>query len=72
MTSSELPCYTLLHMPSDMEVPSEANLKQDLEKGNDRVKAEALRKVLFLIANGEKFPGILMHIIRFVLPSRVR
>lgn len=71
MTSAELPCYTLLNMPADIEIPSEQQLKMDLEKGDDRSKADALKKILFLMANGEKFPGILMHIIRFVLPSRV-
>lgn len=70
--AAELPCYTLVHLPGNMEVPNETQLKADLEKGDNRVKADALRKVLYLILNGERIPGILMTIIRFVLPSQVR
>ena len=69
-TAAELPSYTLLHLPSDQETPSETQLKEDLEKGDPRKKAEALKKVIFMITNGEKIPGILMTIIRFVLPSQ--
>ena len=67
MTSAaELPSYTLLHLPTDQETPSEQQLKADLEKGDPRVKAEALKKVIFMITNGEKIPGILMTIIRLM------
>jgi len=69
-TAAELPCYTLLHLPSDQETPSETQLRDDLEKGDARTKAEALKKVIFMITNGDKIPGILMTIIRFVLPSQ--
>lgn len=31
-------------------------------------KTEALKKVIIMILNGEKLPGLLMTIIRFVLP----
>lgn len=41
------------------------------EKGDVKVKTEALKKVIFLILNGEKLPGLLMTIIRFVLPLQV-
>ena len=58
-TAAELPSYTLLHLPSDQETPSETQLKEDLEKGDPRKKAEALKKVIFMITNGEKIPGIL-------------
>jgi coatomer subunit beta len=33
-----------------------------------KTKAEALKKVIQLMLNGEKFPTILMTIIRFVMP----
>ena len=69
-SAAELPSYTLLHLPTDQETPSEQQLKADLEKGDPRTKAEALKKVIFMITNGEKIPGILMTIIRFVLPSQ--
>ncbi|VDN05974.1 unnamed protein product [Thelazia callipaeda] len=33
MSTGELPCYTLIHVPSDFEVPSEVQLKDKFEKG---------------------------------------
>merc|ERR1719381_17519 len=45
-------------------------LKQDLEKGDTKVKIEALKKTIYMILNGEKIQGLLMNIIRFVLPSQ--
>ena len=38
------------------------------ERGEEKVKIEALKKVIQMIANGERLPGLLMIIIRFVLP----
>lgn len=43
-------------------------LKQDLEKGDTNVKIETLKKVIKLLLNGERYPGLIMTIIRFVLP----
>ena len=68
---SELPCYTILSLPTDLEAPNEQQLKSDLEKGDTKTKIAALKKVLHLILNGDKIPGLLMTIIRFVLPSQV-
>lgn len=42
-----------------------------LEKGDIKAKTEALKKVIFLILNGEKLPNLLMTIIRFLLPLQV-
>ncbi|ODN05725.1 Coatomer subunit beta [Orchesella cincta] len=67
-SGGEPPCYTLINFPSDAEQPSEMQLRNDLEKGDIKVKTEALKKVIFLILNGEKLPGLLMTIIRFLLP----
>lgn len=39
-----------------------------IEKGDNKIKIEALKKVIHMIANGERLPGLLMIIIRFVLP----
>ena len=74
MTSlAELPSYTLMQLPPDLtgEPPNEAALKAEFEKGDTKTKIAALKKVLYFILNGEKFPGLLMTIIRFVLPSQV-
>ncbi|XP_018618343.1 coatomer subunit beta-like isoform X3 [Scleropages formosus] len=68
MTATRNVCYTLINVPMDMEPPSEVRLKMDLEKGQIKAKTEALKKVIIMILNGEKLPGLLMTIIRFVLP----
>ncbi|KAA8595689.1 hypothetical protein FQN60_010980 [Etheostoma spectabile] len=68
MTAAENVCYTLINVSSDSEPPSEVSLKADLEKGEIKAKTEALKKVIIMILNGEKLPGLLMTIIRFVLP----
>ena len=68
---SELPCYTILSLPTDLEAPNEQQLKSELEKGDIKAKIAALKKVLHLILNGDKIPGLLMTIIRFVLPCQV-
>ena len=66
MSTAELPCYTLINVPSDFETPNEMQLKQDLEKGNTKEKIEALKKTIYMILNGEKIQGLLMNIIRLV------
>ncbi|XP_054261558.1 coatomer subunit beta isoform X1 [Macrosteles quadrilineatus] len=68
MALVEQPCYTLINFPSDAEPPNEMQLKADLEKGDIKTKIEALKKTIHMIANGERLPGLLMIIIRFVLP----
>ncbi|XP_017851889.1 coatomer subunit beta [Drosophila busckii] len=64
---TQVPCYTIINSP-DLEVPNEMQLKQDLEKGDTHVKIETLKKVIKLLLNGERYPGLIMTIIRFVLP----
>ncbi|XP_047003806.1 coatomer subunit beta [Schistocerca americana] len=68
MVTVEQPCYTIINLPSDSDPPNEMQLKIDLEKGDVKVKIEALKKVIQMIASGERLPGLLMTIIRFVLP----
>ncbi|XP_059482364.1 coatomer subunit beta isoform X2 [Neocloeon triangulifer] len=68
MTAVEQPCYTLINMPSDSEAPNEMQLRADLEKGDIKIKIEALKKSIQLILAGERLPGLLMTVIRFVLP----
>ncbi|CCD61981.1 Coatomer subunit beta [Caenorhabditis elegans] len=70
MSSGEQPCYTLIHVPSDAELPSEAQLKEKFEKGGDKERIEALKKLIYMILNGEKTSqSMLMYVIRFCLPS---
>ncbi|KAL0272803.1 UNVERIFIED_CONTAM: hypothetical protein PYX00_005639 [Menopon gallinae] len=67
-TTLEQPCYTLINRPTDVEQVSELQLKMDLEKGDINTKIEALKTTIHMIVSGERLPGILMTIIRFVLP----
>ncbi|XP_031838332.1 coatomer subunit beta [Nomia melanderi] len=67
-TVAEQPCYTLINIPTDTEPLNELQLKRDLEKGNVQTKIEALKKTIHMILSGERLPGLLMTIIRFVLP----
>lgn len=64
----EQPCYTLINLPQDAEQPTEMKLREELEKGDNKAKADALKKAIQLMLNGEKFPSLLMTIIRFVMP----
>ncbi|XP_034948419.1 coatomer subunit beta [Chelonus insularis] len=67
-TVIEQPCYTLINIPTESEPINELQMKQDLEKGDIPVKIEALKKTIHMILSGERLPGLLMTIIRFVLP----
>ena len=60
-TLSELPSYTLIHVPSDSEVPSEQQLKADLENGDVKTKTAALKKTLLMILNGEKVNNVVSY-----------
>ncbi|XP_068627553.1 coatomer subunit beta [Battus philenor] len=68
MAGVEQPCYTLINFPTDAEPHNDMQLKLDLEKGDIKKKIEALKKTISIILSGEKIPGLLMIIIRFVLP----
>nr|XP_033323995.1 coatomer subunit beta-like isoform X2 [Megalopta genalis] len=67
-TIAEQPCYTLINIPTDTEPLNELQLKLDLEKGDAQTKIEALKKTIHMILSEEHLPGLLMTIIRFVLP----
>ncbi|KAJ3395261.1 Coatomer subunit beta [Entophlyctis sp. JEL0112] len=54
----------------DADVPTLQELKNQLEKGTDETKVDTMKKILRLMMNGDPLPGLLMHVIRFVLPSR--
>ncbi|RWS22433.1 Coatomer subunit beta-like protein [Leptotrombidium deliense] len=64
-------CYTLISVQTDNESINEMNLRNDLEKGDTKAKTEALKKLIYMILNGEKFPpNLLMIIIRYILPCQ--
>lgn len=45
-------------------------LKQSLEKGSDDTKIETMKRILSQMLQGNSMPDLLMHIIRFVMPSK--
>ncbi|XP_018650241.1 putative coatomer beta subunit [Schistosoma mansoni] len=69
MASDQI-CYTLVGLSSETKTYTEQKLKDDLQNSNDNVKREALKELIRLIINGEKFPNLLMTVIRFVMPSQ--
>ncbi|KAH6328279.1 coatomer subunit beta [Parastagonospora nodorum] len=62
--------YSLVHQDNAADVPSQNEFKQALEKGNDEQKIETMKKILSIMLNGDPQTGLLMHIIRFVMPSK--
>ncbi|KAJ4667219.1 coatomer subunit beta [Exophiala dermatitidis] len=62
--------YSLVHLDNTADQPSQQDLKTQLEKGNDETKLETMRTILTMMLNGDPMPNLLMHIIRFVMPSK--
>ena len=62
--------YSLVHIDNASDQPTLQELKTQLEKGNDDTKVETMKRVLTLMLNGDPMPQLLMHIIRFVMPSK--
>ncbi|KAL1607759.1 coatomer subunit beta [Paraconiothyrium brasiliense] len=62
--------YSLVHQDNAADVPSQNDLKNALEKGSDEQKIETMKKILSIMLNGDPQTGLLMHIIRFVMPSK--
>ena len=52
MSSAELPCYTIINVPSDFETPNEIQLKNDLEKGDVKVGTVKDENIPFNIQRG--------------------
>jgi len=50
--------------------PTMSELRTQLEKGTDDSKLETMRRILTIMLNGDPMPQLLMHIIRFVMPSK--
>ena len=42
------------------------------ENGDTKTKTQALKNLIYMILNGEKMPGLLMTVIRFLLPMQVK
>lgn len=55
---------------STADSPSVEQLRMALESKSDSVKIETMKTVLTLMLNGENMSSLLMHVIRFVMPSK--
>ena len=62
--------YSLVHQGNAADQPSHQDLRTQLEKGTDDTKCETMRRILTVMLNGDPMPSLLMHIIRFVMPSK--
>lgn len=62
--------YSLVHQDNTADQPSLQDLKLQLEKGTDETKLETMKKIITIMLNGDPMPQLLMHIIRFVMPSK--
>ncbi|CAD1808418.1 Adaptin N terminal region family protein [Candida parapsilosis] len=62
--------FTLIYEPNTASKVSVNEYKNLLEKGKDDVKIDTMKKIIVTILNGDPLPDLLMHIIRFVMPSK--
>ncbi|KAI1774879.1 Coatomer, beta subunit [Hypoxylon cercidicola] len=64
--------YSLVHQDNTADVPTMSDLRMQLEKGTDETKVETMKRILTVMLNGDPMPQLLMHIIRFVMPSKYK
>jgi coatomer subunit beta len=62
--------YSLIKDSATEGTPTLAELRAQLEKGTDETKIETMKRILTIMLNGDPMPQLLMHIIRFVMPSK--
>ena len=62
--------YSVVHQDNTADQPTLQELKTQLEKGTDDTKLETMKRILTIMLNGDAMPQLLMHIIRFVMPSK--
>ena len=62
--------YSIVHQDNTADLPTIQELKTQLEKGTDATKVETMKTILTVMLNGDAMPQLLMHIIRFVMPSK--
>lgn len=64
--------YSLVHQDNAADVPTMSDLRMQLEKGTDESKVDTMKRILTIMLNGDPMPQLLMHIIRFVMPSKYK
>ncbi len=62
--------YSMVHQDNTADQPTLQDLRTQLEKGTDETKVETMKRILTIMLNGDSMPQLLMHIIRFVMPSK--
>ncbi|CEP62032.1 coatomer subunit beta LALA0_S04e06194g [Lachancea lanzarotensis] len=63
--------YTLVYDPSPSLVGyTRDELQKSLEKGSDEEKISTMKRILVMMLDGNPMPELLMHVIRFVMPSK--
>lgn len=62
--------YTIFNPSDNGDVPTIAELKTKFEKGSDRIKIEGMEQLISLVLGGDPCDQLLMHVIRFILPSK--
>ena len=62
--------YSVVLQDNTSDQPTLQELRTQLEKGTDETKVETMKRILTLMLNGSAMPELLMHIIRFVMPSK--
>ncbi|KAF3987047.1 hypothetical protein FT663_03152 [Candidozyma haemuli var. vulneris] len=60
----------LIYEPNTASKTTVSELKTLLEKSKDEVKISAMKRIITAVLNGDPMPELLMHIIRFIMPSR--
>lgn len=64
------PAYTLVYDPNPSNKTSVSEFRTLLEKGKDESKIDAMKQILIKMLDGEPMPDLLMHVIRYVMPSK--
>ncbi|KAI8994324.1 adaptin N terminal region-domain-containing protein [Gaertneriomyces semiglobifer] len=62
--------YTVIQAEDGKDVPTLTDLRKQLENPKDDQKIDAMKKILSQMLNGDPMPQLLMHVIRFVMPSK--
>lgn len=62
--------YTVIASDDVNEKNTVQELRSALEKGSESVKMETMKTIITGILNGEAYDALLMHVIRFVMPTK--
>ncbi|KAI8891223.1 Coatomer, beta subunit [Backusella circina FSU 941] len=63
-------CYTLVYQDDATETPSLQDFQRAFERGPDETRIDTMKKLLVIMLNGDPMEKLLLHVIRFVLPSK--